>query len=112
METTNAKIEAILKLLDQSADIQTRAWIQLEELRVSIGGMPVPVPIIEEDLPMMSEEEILATEMLEAKKSEHGIDHAAFDAEDLLDEEPIVMDYQDILDDPPAFLKNFIHTRE
>ena len=99
METTNAKIEAILKLLDQSADLQTRAWVKLEELRVSIGGMPVPVPIIEEDLPMMSEEEILATEMLEAKKSEH-------------EEEPIVMDYQDILDDPPAFLKNFIHTRE
>ena len=99
METTNAKIEAILKLLDQSADFQTRAWIQLEELRVSIGGMPVPVPIIEEDLPMMSEEEILATEMLEAKKAEH-------------EEEPIVMDYQDIMDDPPAFLKNFIHTPE
>jgi|2_EtaG_2_1085320.scaffolds.fasta_scaffold215462_2 hypothetical protein len=98
MEYLKTEIEAILKILDESANLQTKAWLKLEELRRSIGGIPVPIPIIEEDLPMMSEEEILATEMLEAKKSEHGIDHAAFDADDLLDEElhTIVMDYEDM----------------
>jgi|TARA_Y100000310_G_C20241727_1_gene604986 hypothetical protein len=98
MEYLKTEIESILKILDESANLQTKAWLKLEELRRSIGGIPVPIPIIEEDLPMMSEEEILATEMLEAKKSEHGIDHAAFDADDLLDEElhTIVMDYEDM----------------
>ena len=98
MEYLKTEIESILKILDESANLQTKAWLKLEELRRSIGGIPVPIPIIEEDLPMMSEEEILATEMLEAKKSEHGIDYAAFDADDLLDEElhTIVMDYEDM----------------
>ena len=98
MEYLKTEIESILKILDESANLQTKAWLKLEELRRSIGGIPVPIPIIEEDLPMMSEEEILATEMLEAKKSEHGIDHAAFDADDLLDEElhTIVMDYENM----------------
>tara|TARA_Y100000310_G_scaffold149288_1_gene148577 strand:- start:355 stop:681 length:327 start_codon:yes stop_codon:yes gene_type:complete len=93
------QIESILKILDESANLQTKAWLELEELRRQIGGFPVPVPIIEEPLEMMTEEEI-AEEMANVKKSEHKITtyHMGEDA-------------FTVLDDPPEFLEGFIHER-
>ena len=98
------QIESILKILDQSANLQTKAWLELEELRRQIGGFPVPVPIIEEPLEMMTEEEIeleilteeeIAEEMTNVKKTTYHMGEDAFT----------------VLDDPPEFLEGFIHER-
>ena len=95
------QIESILKILDESANLQTKAWLELEELRRKIGGFPVPVEIIEEPLEMMTEEEI-AEEMTNVKKSEHKMTTYYMDDGD---------DAFTVLDDPPEFLEGFIHER-
>jgi hypothetical protein len=73
MAKVNEQIEAILKLMDQSADLHNQAWLKLETLRKEISGtLYNKEDYEEEELEMMSEDQV-ASEMLKMKQSEHKV---------------------------------------